>query len=115
MRTIVFVGIEEERVSPDEISVLFLDCHPSRINPKLWLDALGMRIFIQFLKAHTSTETQMLDCRFNAEFKSLLEQFLVMPEIINAHNVREGLDCLFCAIRFPCPSTFTYFQLLLTH
>ena len=53
-------------------SVLFLDGHPSRINPRLWLDALRMFIHVVFLPAHSSTKTQTLDLGVNAAFKKAL-------------------------------------------
>jgi hypothetical protein len=92
MRNYVFVEIIAARRDKDEISILFLDGHGSRINPQLWLDALGMHIFIQFLVAHSSTETQMLDLGFNADWKKALKEFLFVPEEPTAHGYRVGLD-----------------------
>jgi hypothetical protein len=90
MRNKIFGEIEQERRDKDEISLMFIDGHGSRINPDLWLEALARKIFTIFLKAHSSTVTQQLDVRFNAVWKELLAEFLTMPDDPTAHNCREG-------------------------
>jgi hypothetical protein len=91
LHEVVFPGIEGQRDKPDEPSLLFLDSHKYQINSSLWWEALTRGTFTKFFLSHASTELQMLDCRFNAEFKVLLENYLTIPEVPNAHNVREGV------------------------
>jgi 4-hydroxybenzoate polyprenyltransferase len=70
MRNYVLPQIAKKRKG--SWSVLFLDGHPSRINPRLWLHSLSLKIHIVFLPAHSSTKTQVLDCGVNAVFKKAL-------------------------------------------
>jgi hypothetical protein len=85
-----FLEMVANRSSPEAWCLLYLDGHPSRINPALYRIALQNRIYIQFLPAHSSTCVQPLDTGVNTVFKSALRKYFHMTDCPTATTVRAG-------------------------